>query len=43
MTLFKEVVLKDSIEIDATPEKMWDFYTNLEMNYKMWQLFKHPK
>lgn len=39
MALFKPLVLKDSIEIKTTPEKIWEFFTNLEQNYKVW----HPE
>ena len=39
MSLFKQLVLKNSIEIKTTPEKIWEFFTNLEKNYKAW----HPK
>ncbi|UCE06283.1 MAG: SRPBCC family protein [bacterium] len=31
--------LKDSIEINCIPEKIWIFFTNLEQNYKAW----HPQ
>lgn len=39
MKLFKPLILKDSVEIKTTPEKIWEFFTNLEKNYKAW----HPK
>lgn len=39
MALFKQLALKDSIEIKTTPEKIWEFFTNLEQNYKAW----HPE
>ena len=39
MKLFKPIILTDSIEIKTTPEKIWEFFTNLEKNYKAW----HPK
>lgn len=39
MRLFERLVLKDSIEIAATPEEIWDFFANLERNYKAW----HPE
>ena len=39
MRLFERLVLKDSIEIEATPEEIWDFFANLERNYKAW----HPE
>ncbi len=41
MSLFKQFVLKDSIEIKTTPEKIWEFFTNLEQNYKTWHLEEH--
>lgn len=39
MRLFEQLVLKDSIEIRTKPEIIWDFFTNLERNYKAW----HPE
>jgi len=39
MKLFKPLILKDSVEIKTTPEKIWEFFTNLEKNYRAW----HPK
>jgi uncharacterized protein YndB with AHSA1/START domain len=39
MKIFKPLILKDSVEIRTTPKKIWDFFTNLEKNYKIW----HPK
>lgn len=39
MGLFKQVVLKNSIEIKASPERIWAFFANIEKNYKSW----HPK
>ena len=39
MSLFKPLVLKDSIEINTTPEKIWEFFTNLDKNYLLW----HPE
>ena len=39
MGLFTQWELKDSIEIQATPEEIWDFFINLEKNYKSW----HPE
>ena len=32
------IVLEDSIEIKATPEEIFDFFTHMEENYKAW----HP-
>ena len=39
MNLFGQLVLKDSIEINTTPERIWEFFTDLEKNYTMW----HPE
>jgi uncharacterized protein YndB with AHSA1/START domain len=39
MPLFKPLVLTESIEIKTTPGKIWEFFTNLEKNYKTW----HPE
>jgi uncharacterized protein YndB with AHSA1/START domain len=39
MSLFSQIVLSDSIEIKTTPEKIWEFFTNLEKNYSTW----HPQ
>jgi len=41
MSLFKPLVLKDSIEIKATPEKIWGFFANLDKNYKAWHPTDH--
>ena len=39
MALIKQSVLKDAIDIRTSPEKIWEFFTNLEQNYKIW----HPE
>ena len=39
MSLFKGLVLRDSIEIRTAPKRIWEFFTNLEQNYKTW----HPE
>ena len=39
MKFFEERMLKDSIEINASVEKIWEFFDNLDMNYKSW----HPE
>jgi uncharacterized protein YndB with AHSA1/START domain len=39
MNLFERLILKESTEINTTPEKIWEFFINLEKNYKSW----HPK
>jgi len=38
MKLFKRLLLKDSMEISTTPEKIWEFFANLDKNYRAW----HP-
>ena len=43
MKFFEERVLKDSIEIKATVEKVWDFFDNLDLNYKSWHPESHIK
>ncbi|MEW6103944.1 MAG: SRPBCC family protein [bacterium] len=30
------VIFKDTIEIKATPEKVFDWFANMEKNYKIW-------
>ncbi len=39
MSLFGQMELKHSIEINTTPEKIWEFFYNIEKNYKTW----HPE
>lgn len=41
MKLLEDVIIKDSIEIDATPEKAYEFFMNLrdDESYKAW----HPE
>jgi hypothetical protein len=39
MPLCKRLILKHSIEINTTPDKIWDFFKNIETNYQKW----HPK
>jgi len=39
MRLFEQTKLKHSIEIETTPEKIWDFFVNLDKNYTIW----HPE
>jgi len=34
MTFLKEMILTDSIEIEATPEKIFDFFVRIDENYK---------
>jgi uncharacterized protein YndB with AHSA1/START domain len=33
------MIVEDSIEIESTPETIWDFFCNLEENYTTW----HPE
>lgn len=39
MGLLEPLLLKDSIEINTTPEKIWEFFANLDKNYTTW----HPE
>jgi hypothetical protein len=39
MKLFSEIILKDSVEIEASVEKIWQFFDNIESNYIAW----HPE
>ena len=39
MALFEKLLLKDTVEINTTPEKIWEFWSNMDKNYKAW----HPK
>lgn len=39
MKLFSEIILKDSVEIEAPIEKIWQFFDNIEFNYISW----HPE
>ncbi len=39
MSFFKQFVMEDSTEIKTTPEKIWEFFINLDKNYKSW----HPE
>ena len=39
MNLFKTLALEDSIEIKTSPEIVWEYFCNLENNYKKW----HPE
>jgi len=41
MSIFKPLVLKDSVEIKTTPEEIWNFFYNLEENYKAWHPEEH--
>jgi uncharacterized protein YndB with AHSA1/START domain len=37
--LFGSIALVDSVEIKASPEEIWEFFYNLDENYKAW----HPE
>ncbi len=39
MKILKDLILKHSIEIKTSPEKIWEYFSNLEQNYTSW----HPK
>jgi len=39
MKLFHQIVLEDTIEIKTTPEKIWEFWVDMDKNYKAW----HPE
>ena len=39
MPLCKRLLLQHAIEINITPEKIWDFFKNIDTNYTTW----HPK
>ena len=38
MGLFKQFIIKSSLEINTTPMDVWNFFYQLESNYKKW----HP-
>ena len=39
MALFEQIVLEDTVEINTTPDKIWEFWANMNINYKAW----HPE
>ncbi|KYC45029.1 MAG: hypothetical protein APG12_01478 [Candidatus Methanofastidiosum methylothiophilum] len=41
MGIYKEYILKHSIEIKVPPEKIWDFFYNIEQNYRSWHTEDH--
>jgi len=41
MSIFKEIVLTDSIAINASVEKVWEFFDHLDVNYKSWHEDAH--
>ena len=43
MGLFSQWVLTDEIEINSSPEDIWNFFINLERNYINWHPTEHLK
>ncbi|MBU3915280.1 MAG: SRPBCC family protein [Proteobacteria bacterium] len=41
MSIFKKRVLTDSVQIDAPVQKIWEFFDNIEVNYKSWHEDSH--
>ena len=41
MGIFKKYIIKSSTEINTSPEKIWDFFLNLESNYQKWHPAEH--
>ena len=41
MVIFKKYIIKYSTEINTSPEKIWDFFYNLESNYQKWHPTDH--
>ena len=39
MALFEQIVLEDTVEINTTPEKIWEFWAKMDKHYKAW----HPE
>jgi uncharacterized protein YndB with AHSA1/START domain len=39
MEIYKEFILEHSVEIKTSPEKIWEFFYNIEKNYNIW----HPE
>ncbi|MFC2045290.1 SRPBCC family protein [Chloroflexota bacterium] len=39
MKLFQQLVLEDTVEIKTPPEKIWEFWVNMDKNYQAW----HPE
>ena len=39
MGIFKKIVIESSTKIETTPEKIWNFFSKIEDNYKRW----HPE
>ena len=39
MKILQTVVLKDTVEIHTTPEKVWEFWATMDKHYKDW----HPE
>jgi len=41
VSIFKERILTDSVEINAPVEKVWEFFDRLDLNYKSWHENSH--
>jgi len=41
VSIFKEMVLTDSVAINASVEKIWEFFDHLDVNYKSWHEDAH--
>jgi hypothetical protein len=41
MGVFKKFILTSSVEIKTNPNKIWDFFLNLEDNYQKWYPEEH--
>ena len=39
MAFMKKLTTQDSVEIETTPEKVWEFWADMDKNYKTW----HPQ
>ena len=39
MAFIKKLTTQDSVEIETTPEKVWEFWADMDKNYKTW----HPQ
>jgi len=43
MGLFSQWILTDTVNINASPKQIWDFFINLENNYIAWHPHDHKK
>jgi hypothetical protein len=41
MGVFREFIIESSTEIQTTPEEIWDFFFDIEDNYKKWHPSNH--